>query len=147
MSEVSEVQDTVSFLEDARLVYPNVTHLLNKLQLLALDMDPRQPFSRGRENEDYLKLVEAYFAVKFNNDTAKSELRNALIEPRNKGKAVDVEGEEAVIKCLEMVNAGCCDLGKGWRRKGRDSVLCILPLWINNRCRNGSRLSGTTNCR
>lgn len=113
MSEVDEVQDTVSFLEDARLVYPNVTHLLNKLQLLALDMDPREPFARGRDNEEYLKLVEAYFAVKFNYDTAKSELRHALMEPRNKGKAVDVEGEEAVIKCLEMVNAGCYDLGEG----------------------------------
>lgn len=104
MSEPDQVQDTVSFLEDARRVYPNVTHLLNKLQLLALDMDPRESFGKGKENEEFLKLVEAYFTTKHNGDTVKSELRGALMEPRTKGKTIDVEGETAVIQCLEMVD-------------------------------------------
>ena len=39
------MEDAVTFLESAKKVYPDVTLLLNKIQLLALDKDPNQPFS------------------------------------------------------------------------------------------------------
>ena len=103
MSEPEQVQDAVSFLEDARRVHPNVTHFLNRLQLLALDMEPHQPFPRGKQNEEFVKLAEAYFVTKLNADLARGELRTALMEPHSKGKTVDVEEEKAVIECLEMV--------------------------------------------
>ena len=35
----------MTFLESAKKVYSNVTLLLNKIQLLALDKDPNEPFS------------------------------------------------------------------------------------------------------
>lgn len=98
-----EVQDAVTFLEDARRVYPNVTHLLNTLQLLALDMEPREPFEKSSENEQFVKLAEAYFVTKYSIDQAQGALRVALLEPRKKGKEVDVEEEKLVIKCLGMV--------------------------------------------
>ena len=103
MSEPEQVQDAVSFLEDARRVHPNVTHFLNRLQLLALDMEPHQPFPRGKQNEEFVKLAEAYFVTKLNADLARGELATALMEPHSKGKTVDVEEEKAVIECLEMV--------------------------------------------
>ena len=107
MSEAGGVQDAVSFLEDAHLVYPDVTHLLNKVQLLALDMDPREPFTRGSENEEFVRVSEAFFLTKLNCQSTKSDLRAALMEPRAKGKPLDVSEKERVIRCLEMVRGIC----------------------------------------
>ena len=104
MSEPGEVQDAVSFLEDARCVYPNVSHLLNKVQLLALDMDAREPFSKGSENEEFVKVAEAFFITKLNCDLTRGDLRAALMEPRAAGKPLDVSEKESVIQCLEMVS-------------------------------------------
>ena len=98
-----EVQDAVTFLEDARRVYPDVTHLLNTVQLLALDMEPREPFKKGSENEQFVKLAEAYFVTKYSIDQAQGALRVALLEPRTKGKEVDVKEEKLVIECLGLV--------------------------------------------
>ena len=95
--------DAVFFLEEARLVYPDVTHLLTKPQLLALDMAPREPFCKGSENEEFLKITEAYFSTKLSCDVAKNELRSALLVPRTAGKPLDVAREESVVACLEMV--------------------------------------------
>jgi hypothetical protein len=39
------MEDAVTFLESAKKVYSDVTLLLNKIQLLALDKDPNEPFS------------------------------------------------------------------------------------------------------
>ena len=39
------MEDAVTFLETAKKLYSDVTLLLNKSQLLALDMDPKQPFT------------------------------------------------------------------------------------------------------
>ena len=39
------MEDAVTFLESARKVYSDVTLLLNKTQLLALDKDPNLPFN------------------------------------------------------------------------------------------------------
>ena len=39
------MEDAVTFLESAKKVYSDVTLILNKLQLLALDKDPNEPFS------------------------------------------------------------------------------------------------------
>ena len=103
MSEPEEVQDAVSFLEDARRVYPDVTHLLNKVQLLALDMDPREPFTKGSENEEFVKVAEAFFVTKLNCDLTKGDLRAALMEPRAAGKPLDVSEKEIVIECLGLV--------------------------------------------
>ena len=38
------MEDAVTFLERAKAVYSDVTLLLNKTQLLALDKDPNEPF-------------------------------------------------------------------------------------------------------
>ena len=35
----------MTFLESAKKVYPDVALLLNKIQLLALDKDPNEPFT------------------------------------------------------------------------------------------------------
>ena len=104
MSEPGEVQDAVSFLEDARRVYPDVSHLLNKVQLLALDMDPREPFCKGSENEEFVKVAEAFFITKLNCDLTRGDLRAALMEPRATGKTLNVLEKERVIQCLEMVS-------------------------------------------
>ena len=103
MSEPEEVQDAVFFLEDARGVYPDVTHLLNNVQLLALDMDPREPFTKGSENEEFVKVAEAFFVTKLNCDVTRGDLRAALMEPRAAGKSLDVSEKEIVIECLGMV--------------------------------------------
>ena len=39
------MEDAVTFLESAKKVYSDVVLLLNKIQLLALDKDPNQPFT------------------------------------------------------------------------------------------------------
>ena len=39
------MEDAVTFLETAKKLYSDVTLLLNKSQLLALDMDLKQPFT------------------------------------------------------------------------------------------------------
>ena len=39
------MEDAVTFLESAKKVYPDVALLLNKIQLLALDKDPNEPFT------------------------------------------------------------------------------------------------------
>ena len=103
MSEPEEMQDAVSFLEDARRVYPDVTHLLNNVQLLALDMDPREPFTKGSENEEFLKVAKAFFVTKLNCDLTRGDLRAALMAPRVAEKPLDVSEKEIVIECLEMV--------------------------------------------
>ena len=38
------MEDAVTFLETAKAVYSDVTLLLNKTQLLALDNEPNEPF-------------------------------------------------------------------------------------------------------
>jgi hypothetical protein len=38
------MEDAVTFLESAKKVYYDVTLLLNKIHLLALDQDPNEPF-------------------------------------------------------------------------------------------------------
>ena len=97
------LQDTVAFLEEARGVYPDATHLLNKVQLLALDASPREPFTKGRENEEFMRLTEAYFTTKIQAEQAKAELRLGLSAPRSAGKPLDVARIEKVVACLEMV--------------------------------------------
>ncbi len=98
-----EIEDAVTFLENAKKSFPNVTSLLTTPQLLSLDMDPQEPFNELTVDQDFVKLSESYFTVKFSIDQAKSALRGALMEPVTKGKEVDVEAEKAVISCLEMV--------------------------------------------
>ena len=39
------MEDAVTFLESAKKVYSDVALLLNKIQLLALDKDPNEPFT------------------------------------------------------------------------------------------------------
>ena len=103
MSEPGEVQDAVSFLEDARRVYSDATHLLNNVQLLALDMDPLKPFTKGSENEEFAKVADAFFVTKLNCDMTKSDLRAGLMVPRSEAERLDVSGKESVIQCLGMV--------------------------------------------
>ena len=55
---VTPAQDAVAFLDEARRVYMNATHL-NKVQLLTLDMSPQEPFTSGRENEEFVNVNEA----------------------------------------------------------------------------------------
>ena len=117
--DMDELEDAVTFLENTRKTYPNVTSLLNTNQLLALDMDPKEPFSYGTVNEDFLNLAEAYFVVKYNIDQAKNALRYALMEPHAKHKEVDVDGEKGVITCLEKVGARAA--------QGRAGASC---LWL-----------------
>ena len=97
------VQHDDTFLEEARHVYPNVTQLLNAVQLLALKMEPMEPFSKGSENEQFLKLAEAYFVTKHSIDHAREALRVALLHPQTKGKEVDTHEEKLVIQCLDLV--------------------------------------------
>ena len=99
------MEDAVTFLESARSVYPNVTLLLNTVQLLALDMHPNEPFSTERVNEEFVRLTEAFFLTKFNVDQSKNALRVALMEPHKMNKEVDVEDERRVIQCLEKVTS------------------------------------------
>ena len=101
MSE--ELEDAVTFLEEARGIFPDVTSLLNTNQVLALDMDPKDPFQEDTVNEQFVKLAEAYFVTKHNVDQAKYALRISLMEPHAKDKEVDVAAEEKVIKCMEKV--------------------------------------------
>ena len=42
---LTKMEDAVTFLETAKDVYADVTLLLSKTQLLALDKDPNEPFS------------------------------------------------------------------------------------------------------
>ena len=104
MSGPGEVQDAVSFLEDARRVYSDVTHLLNNVQLLALDMDPLKPFTKGSKNEEFVKVADAFFVTKLNCDMTKSDLRAGLMVPRSEAERLDVSGKESVIQCLGMVS-------------------------------------------
>jgi len=97
------IQHCDAFLEEARHAYPHVTQLLNAVQLLALEMEPMEPFSKGSENEQFLKLAEAYFVTKYSIDHAEEALRVALLEPQTKGKEVDMSKKEAVIQCLILV--------------------------------------------
>ena len=97
------VQDAVTFLDEARRVYPNVTHLLNTVQLFALEMNPQEPFTSGRENEEFVKLAEGYFVTKHCIYQAEVSLRQVLMEPQAKTNDWDVADEKLVIKCLEMV--------------------------------------------
>ena len=39
------MEDAVTFLESAKKVYSDVALLLNKIQLVALDKDPNEPFT------------------------------------------------------------------------------------------------------
>ena len=80
------VQDAVTFLEDICRLYPDATHLLNTLQLLALDMSPQEPLTKGNENEEFLKITEAYFVTRLSVNHAKYELRSSLSLPRSEGK-------------------------------------------------------------
>ena len=48
-------------------------------------------------------MSEAYFVTKYNVDSTENMLRVTLMEPRTAGKAIDVEHEKVVIKCLKMV--------------------------------------------
>lgn len=41
------LEDAVTFLERAKKVCPDVSFLLNSVQLVALDFDPNQPFSES----------------------------------------------------------------------------------------------------
>ena len=100
-----ELEDAVTFLENTRKLYPNVTSLLTTSQLMALDMSPKEPFDDKTINEDFVKLAEAYFVAKNSIDQAKSALRTALMEPMAKGKELDVDAERKVISCMELV--GC----------------------------------------
>lgn len=100
---MEELEDAVTFLESARSIYPDVTLLLNTVQLLALDMHPNEPFSSERVNEEFVRLTEAFFSTKFNVDQTKNALRLALMEPHTKNKEIDVEDERKVIQCLEKV--------------------------------------------
>lgn len=96
------VQHFDAFLEEARHAYPHVTQLLNAVQLLALKMEPMEPFSKGSGNEQFLKLAEAYFVTKYSIDHAEEALRVTLLEPQTK-KEVDMNEKEAVIQCLILV--------------------------------------------
>ena len=97
------VQDAVTFLEDTCRLYPDATHLLNTVQLLALDMSPQEPFTKGNENEEFLRLTEAYFVTKQSIEQTKFDLRASLTSPRSSGKPLNVDGMEKVIACLEKV--------------------------------------------
>lgn len=94
------VQDAETLLKEACHVYPDATHLLNAVQLLAVKMEPMKPFSKGSESEQFLKLAEAYFVTKYSIDHAQEALRVALLEPQAKG---DMNDKKAVIQCLDLV--------------------------------------------
>ena len=125
------MEDAVTFLENVSSQYPNVSALLSKTQLLALDMDPKEPFDDTNVSNDtvefaftsgfilcicyifvymmqvsekFVRLVEGYFVTKHAIHTAKTALRMALLEPQNKGDAVDTQDQEIVISCLEKVS-------------------------------------------
>ena len=85
-----------------RRVYSDATHLLNNVQLLALDMDPLKPFTKGSENEEFVKVADAFFVTKLNCDMTKS-LRADLMVPQSEAERLDVSGKESVIQCLGMV--------------------------------------------
>ena len=104
MSEQETAEDAVTFLENAQFVYPDVSHILTKTQLLALDMSPSEPFTQGLENDEFVKLADAYFTSKQSGTLVKSELRVALIEPRTAGKPLDIRRKEKIVECLEMVS-------------------------------------------
>ncbi len=99
----NELEDAVTFLENAKKRFPNITALLTTNQLVALDMDPGEPFNDRTVNEDFIKLVESYFVTKHSIDQTKGALRQALMEPLSRGKEVDVQAEQEVITCLEKV--------------------------------------------
>ena len=53
----TEVEDAVTFLENVSSQYPNVPALLSKTQLLALDMDPKEPFDDTNVSNDPAEFV------------------------------------------------------------------------------------------
>ena len=55
-------------------------------------------------NEDFVRLAEAYFYTKYAVDGADNMLRSALMEPKARGKDIDVEHERIVVKCLKLVS-------------------------------------------
>ena len=98
-----ELQDAVSFLEGATAVYPQITSVLTRVQLLALDMSPTEAFAAQTVNEDFVRLAEAYFQTKHAVYSAELTLRMALLEPRTKGKGLDVDAVHQTITCLKKV--------------------------------------------
>ena len=55
-------------------------------------------------NETFVKLAEAFFVTKHSIHVAEVSLRQALLEPHNKGETVDTDEEQRVITCLKKVS-------------------------------------------
>ena len=51
-----------------------------------------------------MKLAEAFFVTKHCIHVAEASLRQALLEPHNKGEAIDTDEEQRVITCLKKVS-------------------------------------------
>ncbi len=114
--------DAVTFLEGISVDYPDITSLLDTPQLLALDMDPREPFkstdvriwlcvcvcknhriTASQVNEKFVKMLEGFFMSQYAVHTAKAALQVSLMDPIKKGDDVDTEKQQLVIKTIKKV--------------------------------------------
>ena len=98
MADTAIVEDPLSFFASIREECPDIISILTTEQVKLLSQCPRDPYSKGKVDKEYLSDAWNYLQVRARWKESSFSLKRFLVEPKGAAKAFNAQDLEIFEK-------------------------------------------------